>query len=308
MAPATPKSKRNIWVRFDQENYEIDEWESLCRAMNVDPSTRSFIAELDRTTVRKDEYSSDGDLLTTNWPEVSRFLTGNVHANVSSTPTAGDPVPEDKTFTYLVDSIIRIFKARSPEDLPHPNGTWMKNVSGIVEILQGPAATSAIPRIRLLERLKELRHAELSEIRTGGPRGSTTMADAIRSATNLLKQLIKLYEDPTPAKSIEAAKALKYLESDVDISGMDDSQYLARAREVLESDSGTSTTVIPYRIVERSSLQDVQALLPGTSIEVVDAPTGAGSSYSTKVEWLGNQVSVTHVMTPIVLVKRKVTE
>lgn len=304
MAPATPKSKRNIWVRFDKENYQVDEWESLCMAMRVDPSTKSFIAELDRTTVRKDEYSSDGDLLTTNWPEVSRFLTGNVHTNVSSLTAAGDPAPEDRTFTYLVDSIIRILKARYPEDLPHPNGTWMENVSGIVEILQGPDATCTIPRIRLLERLKKIRHAELSAIRSGDSWGSTTMADAIRSTINLLKQLIRLYADHASAKSIEAVKALKYLESDVDISGMSDSQYLARARAVLESNSGTSTTVIPYRIVERCTLQGIQALLPGASIEVVDAPTGAGSSYHTKVEWLGNQVSVTHVLTPIVLVKR----
>lgn len=307
MAPATPKTKKNIWVRFDRENYEIDEWESLCRAMNVDPSTKSFIGEVDRTTIHEDEYSSDGELLTTNWPEVSRFLTGNVRADVSSLTAAGGPAPEDRTFTYLIDSIIRIFKARSPQDLPRPAGTWMENVTGITEILQGPTATCSIPRIRILEKLKELKHTELAAIRSGKRGASTTMADAIGSAVNLLKRLIQLYSDPAPVKAIEAVKALKYLEVDIDIAGMADSQYIARARKVLESGDetpGTNATVIPYRIIERRTLQDVQALLPGASIEVVDAPTGAGSSYSTKIEWLGKQVSVTHVLTPIVLVKK----
>ena len=294
MAPATPKSKKNIWVRFDRENYEIDEWESLCKAMHVDPSTRSFIAELDRTTVRQDEYSSDGDLLTTNWPEVSRFLTRDVHASMSSPAAAGGPAPEDRTFTYLVDSIIRILKERSPEDLPYSNGTWKDNVTGIVEILQGPAATCAVPRIRLLERLKELKHE-----------ASAAMAGTIGSAVNLLHQLIKLYsDDAASARALEAARSLKYLEAGTDIDGTADSQYLARAREILESDDAPAATVIPYRLVERNTLQSVQALLPGTSIEVIDSPTGAGSSYDTKVEWLGKQVSVKHVMTPIVLVKK----
>ena len=316
MASESLKANKNIWIRFDRDDYESDAWESLCRGMQIDPDTKSFIAEVDRTSVRKDQYSEDGDLLTTNWPDVSHCLTRDPEAAMSITikKRRGRPVAARQSFeiwnhafTYLIDNIIRILKERAPEELPAPDGTWLANAHSLEETLLGPTVTCAIPRIKLLERLRELRRKEIQNLKSRSKDASQTLADVIGSTAKLLEQLIRLYSSNN-SRIIDAARKMHY--STVDEAGGSCEQQIAAARDTLQRSSAdtpdqTTSTVLSYRIVEQVPAETLKQLLnnAGLTIEILDAPTGAGSSYSTKIEWLGNQTSVTQVMPRIAIVK-----
>lgn len=321
MAPETSKTTKNIWVRFDRADYEPDAWESLCRGMRVDPETQSFIAEVDRTSVRRDEYSPDGELLTTNWPEVSRFLTGNLATGMSPDPVrtksrrsagkqATGPSAEtwNQTLTYLIDNIIRILQKRAPEELPVPAGSWMDNVCSLESTLLGPTVTCAIPRIQLLERLKELRHNETRALRAGDSPASTALENTMRSVIKLLEQLIGLYSSNAKeaAALITEARQMHYNDV-VDPAGRTCEQCLeATCAAIEQQDDAEASTVIPYNVLERLSAGDLTHLMDetGLTIDVIEAPTGTGTFYNTKVEWLGKQVVVTQVMPPIAVVKK----
>lgn len=322
MAPETSNTTKNIWVRFDRADYEPDAWESLCRGMRVDPKTQSFIAEVDRTSVRKDEYSPDGELLSTNWPEVSRFLTGNLATGMSPDPagtqkrrrSAGrqmdGPSAEtwNQTFTYLIDNIIRILQKRAPEELPFPAEFWIDNVRNLQSTLLGPTASCAIPRIQLLERLKELRHNETRALRAGDSQASMTLENTMRSVIKLLEQLIGLYSSDAKEAAMLITEANQMHYNDVvDAAGHTCEQCLAAACAAIEQqDDEEASTVIPYNALERLSVSGIAQIMDGTglTIDVIEAPTGAGTFYNTKVEWLGKQVVVTQVMPPIAIVKK----